>query len=73
MDDMILSVSTLPEPLHRRIRSDKVRVHEDNGTIILTPVTKMDEPADLWGLLPEGQFTTEKYLAQKRLDKELEL
>jgi len=71
MEDMILNVDTLPKPLHRRIRSDRVRVHEENGTFILTPVPK-SETTNLWGLLPDGKFTTEKYLAQKRQDKELE-
>ena len=71
MDDVVLNVSTLPEPLHRRSRSDKVRVHEVDGVITLTPVTSA-ETSDLWGMLPDGKFTTEKYLAQKRLDKELE-
>ena len=72
MEEMILNVNTLPEPLHRRFRSDKVRVHEEeNGVITLTPVVST-EPTDLWGLLPKGMLTTEKYFAQKRLDKELE-
>lgn len=43
MDDMILSVNTLPEPLHRRIRSDRVRVHEENGVIILAPIENTNE------------------------------
>lgn len=73
MEEMILSVNTLPEPLHRRFRSERVRVHEENGVVILTPVDTKTEPTDLWGLLPEGKFSTEKYLAQKRLDKALEL
>lgn len=71
MEDTILNVNTLPEPLFRRIRSDRVRVHEEDGVIMLTPVVNT-EPVDLWGLLPDGKFTTNKYLAQKRLDKELE-
>ena len=70
MENMILSVSTLPEALHRRIRSDRVRVHEENGTIVLTPISKADD-IDLWGLLPEGKFTTEKYLAEKAQEKEI--
>ena len=69
--DEILSVKTLPEPLIRRFHSDRVRVHEENGVVILTPVVNA-EPTDLWGLLPDGKFTTEKYLAQKRQDKDLE-
>lgn len=71
MEDSILNVNTLPESLHRRLRCDKVRVHEENGTVILTPITDI-KPTELWGLLPEGLFTSEKYLAQKRRDKELE-
>ena len=38
MDDTILSANTLPAPLHRRIHSDKVRIHEENGIIMLMPV-----------------------------------
>lgn len=73
MDDMILSVNTLPEPLHRRFRSERVRVREENGSVILTPVADTNpKHTSLWGLLPEGLFTTEEYFAQKRQDKELE-
>ena len=38
MEDIVLNVSTLPEPLHRRISSERVRIHEENGAIILMPV-----------------------------------
>ena len=72
MSEIILSTRTLPEPIYRRISSDKVRVYEENGNIILTPVFNTDDSSDLWGLLSGGKFTTDKYLAQKRLDKELE-
>ena len=76
MDDMILSVNALPEMLHRRIRSDKVRVHEDNDLIILTPIYGMDEQAKacierLRGMF-EGKLATDDYVTQKQLDKELE-
>jgi hypothetical protein len=72
VSEIILSTRTLPEPIYRRIRTDKVRVHEENGNIILTPIFNTEEPADLWGLLSDGKFTTDKYFVQKRLDKELE-
>jgi len=38
MEDMVLSVNTLPEQLHRRFRSSRVRVHEENGVVTLTPI-----------------------------------
>jgi len=43
MSDMVLDVQTLPEVIFSRISNGKVNFHEDNGSIILTPVIeKMD-------------------------------
>ena len=78
MDDMILSVNTLPEPLHRRFRSDRVRVHEENGTVILTPVQEASKDVTWPALnrlrtkISDGRLSTERYVAQKQIDKELE-
>ena len=47
MEDTILSINTLPESLHRHICSDRVRVREENGEIILTliaPIVSTDVP-----------------------------
>ena len=70
MRDTIINVTTLPDTLRPRFRSKRVRVSEDNGSVILTPVSY--ETTNLWGLLPDDRFTTEKYLEQKKADKELE-
>jgi len=77
MEDMILSVNTLPEPLLRRIRSKKVRVREENGLIILIPIQEnhSDNKSALSRLrkkISDGRLTTEAYVAQKQVDKELE-
>jgi hypothetical protein len=73
MDDMILNVNTFPEPIHRRIRSDRVRVREENGVVMLIPVTNTKpKTTSLWGLLPEGMLTTEKHLAIKHAGVEAE-
>ena len=42
MDDMIINVSTLPEPLFSGIHCDKVLAREVNGEIILTPLAVSD-------------------------------
>ena len=52
MDEMILNVNTLPYPLHRRIRSDRVRIREENGVFMLTPMAGA-EPADKHGMSTE--------------------
>ena len=77
MIDMIISVRTLPEHLLRCIRSNSVRFHENNGIITLTPIEEPEK--DIWSGLDElrtifsnGKMSTEKYTAQKQIDKELE-
>ena len=75
MDELILNVNTLPEPLHRRIRSKKVRVREVNGVIMLLPIDEINKQANaverMRGMFA-GMLSTEEYTAQKQLDKELE-
>jgi hypothetical protein len=39
MDDMILSVNTLPETLFRLIKTDKVKVRETGGEIRIVPIS----------------------------------
>ena len=78
MMDEILSVNTLPEPLHRRFRSDRVRVHEENGVVMLTPVQEPSKDATwpalnrLRAKISDGKLSTERYVAQKQIDKVLE-
>jgi len=75
MSDIILSTSTLPEPIYRRIRSDKVRVHEENGAIILTPIDSIKQAETterLCGMFMSDGHTVDRFMEQKRLEKELE-
>jgi hypothetical protein len=62
---MIINVNTLPEPLHRRIRSDRVRVqvHDESGIITLTPIqdhikdSKEDKPHYMFiGVLSQESY-----------------
>ena len=77
MTDMVISVKTLPEQLHRRIHSDRVRFHENNGVITLTPIKEPE--IDIWkgldelrAILSDGRMSTQKYMEQKQIDKGLE-
>ena len=66
MEDTIISINALLELLQRRIRSGRVKVREENGEIILTPIVSADiaETAQkprrqigfLQGTLPESFF-----------------
>jgi hypothetical protein len=38
MRDMILNTNILPEPLFAMIHTEKIRVHETNGELRITPI-----------------------------------
>jgi len=71
--EMVLDVTTLPEKVFSRISTAKVRLYEENGSIILTPVVEAKQNIDtLFGMYSDGKISTEKYMREKRLEKELE-
>jgi hypothetical protein len=73
MADMILDVQTLPETIFSRILTKKVRIHEENGSIILTPLFEEKLRFDhLVGIFSDGKMSVDKFLLQKQSDKELE-
>jgi virulence-associated protein VagC len=73
MTDMILNVQTLPETVFSRISTEKVMIHEENGTIVLTPLVEKRENFDvLFGMFSDGKISTEEYIKEKQFEKELE-
>jgi hypothetical protein len=73
MSDMILDIGMLPETLFSHIKTEKVRFHEENGSFILTPLTENEKTFDhLIGMFSDGKLSVDNFLAQKRLDMELE-
>jgi virulence-associated protein VagC len=73
MTDMILDVQTLPETIFSKISTEKVRIHEENGSIILTPVIEKKQNFDvLFGMFSDGKISTEEYMKEKQIEKELE-
>ena len=73
MEEVILSVDTLPAPLYRYIHSKKVKAHESDGVITLTPIIETkDSLSRLFGMFSDGRLSVDKFMEQKRSDKELE-
>jgi virulence-associated protein VagC len=73
MSDMVLDIQTLPEMIFSRISAEKVRVHEENGSLILTPVIEKKQNFDvLFGMFSDGRISTEEYMKEKQIEKELE-
>jgi virulence-associated protein VagC len=73
MADMIMDVSRLPEALFSRIKTEKVKFHEENGSIVLTPVAEIKQNFDvLFGMFSDGKLSSEEYMKEKQIEKELE-
>ena len=71
MSETVVNVQTLPEAILKLFPSGKVKIREDNGIVTLIPVKK-DEECPLFGFFSDGKLSTEKYMAQKQIEKELE-
>ena len=71
MTDTVISTKSLPETLFRLIHTERVRLREADGEILLTPLS---EPGNLRGLLADcEEMTLDEFLARKHADKELDL
>jgi len=73
MSDMVLDVQTLPEMIFSKISTEKVKFHEENGSIVLTPFIEKKQNFDvLFGMFSDGRISTEEYMKEKQTEKELE-
>ena len=73
MSDMVLDVQTLPEMIFSKISTEKVKFHEENGSIVLTPFIEKKQNFDvLFGMFSDGRISTEEYMKEKQIEKELE-
>jgi len=71
MTEMILNARILPEPLYRMIRTEKIKVHEDDGVITLTPIAETEDGFSLRGLTAGSGLTVDKFLAMTHDEKEI--
>ncbi|MBZ4654598.1 MAG: hypothetical protein JG781_1955 [Peptococcaceae bacterium] len=61
----------LPETIAKKLKGRKVEIIDEGDRIIITPI---DNPVmKARGMFKGGNFSTEKLMEQKKLDKELEL
>ena len=69
MNGTILSTNSLPETLLKLIQTDKVRLIEESGDFRIIPLR---EGSGLMGLGIGRNLTTDKFLAYKREESEIE-
>jgi virulence-associated protein VagC len=73
MSEIVLDIQTLPEMIFSRISTEKVKFHEENGSIIITPFIEKKQDFDvLFDMFSDGRISTEEYMKEKQIEKELE-
>jgi hypothetical protein len=72
MKSMIIDRKILPEPLFSCIHSEKIKVFEKNGNIILAPVKRKPDVNDLFGMFNDGKLSSYDFVKQKAVEKEME-
>jgi len=73
MLDTVLDVKTLPETIFSRIPTEKVMIHEENGTFVLTPVIEKKPDFNvLFGMFSDGKLSVDEFIKEKQIEKELE-
>jgi len=72
MTEMVLDARTLPEPIFRLIRTEKVKVRESDGEIRLTPIADATKGCPLRGMFADGKISGDKFIERKQAEKELE-
>ena len=73
MTELVLNSNTLPEPLFRLVRSQKVKVNEANGIINLISILEVPNDCPLRGLAADSSLTVDSFLAMTHDEKELSL
>ena len=75
MAELVLQARTLPEPIFRLLRTEKVKVREAYGEVHLIPVEESNNKASILpilGMYTDGKLTVDGFLERKRADMELE-
>ena len=72
MNEIILETKTLPESLLRLLGTERVKVHEFDGEVRLTPIVETRGGCPLLGVAADCGFTVDDFLARKCEEKVLE-
>ncbi len=72
MADLVLYTNTLPDPLFRLIRTEKVKVNEFDGVISLIPIVESTSDCPLRGLASDSRLTVDSFLSMTHDEKDME-
>ena len=70
--EMVIDRKILPEPIISFIHSEKIRIFEENGNIILSPLKNRPDINELFGMFSDGRLSSDDFLKQKAIEREME-
>jgi len=72
MQSMVIDRQILPEPIISYIHSEKVRMFEEDGNIVLSPLKNTPNVNELFGMFSDGKLSSVDFIKEKALEKEME-
>ena len=72
MEALVIDREILPEPILSYFQAEKVRIFEENGNIILSPIKNKLDANELFGMFNDGKLSSEGFIRQKTLEKKIE-
>jgi hypothetical protein len=72
MEPLVIDRNILPEPIFSYIQSEKIRISEENGNVILSPIKNRPNVNELFGMFSDGKLSSKDFIKQKTLEKEME-
>ena len=72
MLETVIDRQILPEPIFSNINSEKIRIFEENGNIILSPFNERPNIDELFGMFNDGKLSSEDFIKQKSIEMEIE-
>jgi hypothetical protein len=72
MESMIIDREILPKTIFSYIHSAKIKIFEENGNIVLSPLKNKPNVDELVGMFSDGKLSSEDFIRQKTIEKEME-
>jgi hypothetical protein len=72
MQSTVIDRQILPEPIISYIRTEKIRMFEEDGNIVLSPLKNNPNVNELFGMFSDGRLSSDEFIKEKTCEKEME-